>query len=63
MQRQSLGSPVLRLHGHGRSKEDSIIAKLDDNPKCKDLFASSTSSSSFVVADYDEDKHKAMKPQ
>ncbi|PON81009.1 hypothetical protein TorRG33x02_232390 [Trema orientale] len=65
MQRQSPGSPVSRLHGHGRPEEDSIIAELDDNPKRKDLFASSTSSSSssFIVADYDKDKHKAMKPQ
>ncbi|PON85381.1 ribosome maturation factor [Trema orientale] len=63
MQRQSLGSPVSKLHGHGGPKEDSIIAELDDNPKRKDLFASSTSSStSSVVADYDEDKHKATKP-
>ncbi|KAF4383809.1 hypothetical protein CsatB_003653 [Cannabis sativa] len=60
MQRQSLGSPVSKLHSHGGPKEDSLIVE-DGDVKRKDLFASSSSSSSSAV-DYDEDNHKATKP-
>ncbi|XP_062073549.1 uncharacterized protein LOC133777819 [Humulus lupulus] len=56
MQRQSLGSPVSKLHSHGGPKEDSLVVE-DGDVKRKDLFASSSS-----IVDYDKDNHKATKP-
>lgn len=58
MQRQSLGSPVSKLHhshGGAGAKDDSLI--LDDGPKrSKDILAFSASSSE------DFDDNKATKP-
>ncbi|GMN30486.1 hypothetical protein TIFTF001_002813 [Ficus carica] len=63
MQRQSLGSPVSKLHGHGGPKEESLI--VEDDPKRKDiLFASSSSAAaaaSSSSASYEEDR--ATKPR
>ncbi|EXB66517.1 hypothetical protein L484_017755 [Morus notabilis] len=62
MQRQSLGSPVSKLHGHGGQKEESLL--VEDDPKRKDLVASSSCSSTSSTADYGyEDDSKAAKPR
>lgn len=56
MQRQSLGSPVSKLHNHGGgAKDESLI--VDNDLKRKELLTSSCS-----IINYDsEDDHKATK--
>ncbi|XP_065877001.1 uncharacterized protein [Euphorbia lathyris] len=59
MQRQSLGSPVSKLHSHGcgGANDDNLIS---DDPKRKDL--PSPSLSHFDDVDADDEYCKAMKP-
>lgn len=57
MQRQSLGSPVSKLHSHGGAKDESLT--VDNDLKRKDFLDSSSCS----ITNYDsEDDHKATKP-